>query len=112
VWKAITEPASEPKPKKKEKQDGRGAFIAARSIIKRIARKAAQLSSDAFANAAKTMTAPECPGWLREFFEAEPVGTANLLDPSNPDRDLILGASDGAIFEAGYDISGPSLDLG
>jgi hypothetical protein len=57
------------------------------------------------------MTAPDLPDWLKEFFEAAPAGN-NLLDPSNPDRDLILGASDAAVFDAGYDITGPALDLG
>jgi len=57
------------------------------------------------------LTVREIPGWLRDFFDAEPAGN-NLLDPSNPARDLVLGANDIAVFDAGYDITGPSLDLG
>ena len=70
-----------------------------------------RLSAGAFASAAWAMTAPQLPGYLRGFFEAEPAGN-NLLDPSNPARDLVLGANDIAVFDAGYDITGPSLDLG
>jgi len=57
------------------------------------------------------LTVREIPGWLRDFFDAEPAGN-NLLDPSNPARDLVLGANDIAVFDAGYDITGSSLDLG
>jgi hypothetical protein len=64
----------------------------------------------AFRNAATVLTAPELPGWLREFFEAEPAGN-NLLDPANPARDLVLGANDGMPFDADADITGPALDL-
>jgi hypothetical protein len=102
----------EPKPQRqKEKEDGRGAFIAAKSIIKRMVRKAPQLSSGAFANAAKATTTAELPDWLREFFEIE-ADPHNPLDLSNPDRDLVLGTSDGVGYDAGHDITGPSLDLG
>lgn len=63
-----------------------------------------------FGNAAKAVTAPELPGWLREFFEIE-AGPNNLLDPCNPDRVFVLGASYGAVFDAGFSSNGPSLDL-
>jgi hypothetical protein len=114
--KAATRPNDdepEPKPQRqKEKGEGRGAFIAARSIIKRGVARTAQLAADAFANAARAMTAPELPDWLREFFEID-SDPDNPLDLSNPDRDLVLGAGDIAAFDAGYiEASGPSLDLG
>jgi hypothetical protein len=115
---ATRPPDDEPeprRPKEKEKTDSGGMFrLAGRAIIiKRMARTAAgclQCAADAFTYAAKAMTAPELPDWLREFFEIE-ADPDNPLDLSNPDRDLVLGASDGVAFEAGYDITGPSLDL-
>jgi hypothetical protein len=70
-----------------------------------------QPSGAAFAEA-KAITAPELPAWLAEFFEIE-ADPDNPLDLSNPDRDLVLGDSDVAAFDAGYiEASGPSLDLG
>lgn len=65
----------------------------------------------AFANVAKAVTAPEIPGYLREFFEAH-SGPNNLCDLSNPDRSLLSAASDSAVYDAGYSANGPSLDLG
>jgi hypothetical protein len=100
-----------PVEKKRRGETTRGAFIGAKAIIKRMARKVARLSGDAFANAAKTIIAPELPGWLREFFEIE---APNPLDPCNPDRDLVLGASDGAVNDAHHSSdcsTAPSLDL-
>jgi hypothetical protein len=44
---------------------------------------------------------PVAPAWLIEFFEIE-SDPNNPLDLSNPDRDLVLGVSDAAMFDAGY----------
>lgn len=98
----------EPKPRRRHKE-GEGEAWAGR-FQKRIAARIKQAFEIA-ANAATVMTAPECPSWLREFFESE-ADPDNPLDPCNPDRDLVLGTSDGMVFEASYDITGPSLDLG
>jgi hypothetical protein len=111
--KALTQRSDDDAPQRraKEREKLGGAFIGAKAIIKRVARKAVRLSADAFAHAAKRTTAPELPGWLREFFE---IGADNPLDPCNPDRDLVLGASDGAVDDAHYSTdcsAAPSLDL-
>jgi hypothetical protein len=101
------------KRRRKEGETGRGAFIAVKRIFRR-----ASLAARTFGETATELIAKvvrDAPDWLNEFFEAEPLGAANLLDPSNPDRDLFLGATDGAGFDDGYystDYSGPSLDLG
>jgi hypothetical protein len=78
---------------------------------KKIMRRAVKISADAFSNTAAAITAAAVPDWLREFFEID-SDPRNPLDLSNPDRDLVLGTSDGTVFEPGYDTSGPFLDLG
>ena len=100
---------SAPKPAPPKKKSGGDDEKGRASYRKNINR----LSAGAFASAAWAMTAPQLPGYLRGFFEAEPAGN-NLLDPANAERDLVLGASYSEAFDASdYHITpGPSLDLG
>jgi hypothetical protein len=105
--KTATRPADEPepRPKVKEKTGGGGLLkLAARALIKRVARRAATIPTAMRAgfHAAKAMTVrgtdipPEAYG---------PAGAA--LDAANPYWDFSLDG-DAGISAAG---SGPSLDL-